>query len=438
LAGSAKGFRFYIETYGCSANVADSEKIKYQLQADGGQISPLDGTDVVIINSCGVKGPTENKILQKAEQLLSRGFPLIIAGCLPRIAKKRILKSCSGFAALVDTRSLHLISDTVSKVLAGERGLLVFSEEQKAVIKARMEVTKPSGTSGIVQISEGCNGQCAYCATKFARGSLHSFPVNAVVEAVKQLVNEHECREIWITAQDTGSYCSEGVMLPELLNKVLESVNEANYSIRIGMMNPESLKYILDDHANLLAREQRIYSFLHLPVQSGSDEILREMRRPYDVDTVKETVTVMKKNVPWLTLATDIIAGFPGETEENFEKSLQIIDWMKPDIVNISRFWPRKGTEAAKMPQIPHAIVKARVLRLVERTRAISLERNGNWIGWEGEALVTEKGKGNSMVLRNRSYKPIIVKEPISLGETLPVKIIDTTPFYLIGEVADS
>ncbi|MHA2299289.1 MAG: tRNA (N(6)-L-threonylcarbamoyladenosine(37)-C(2))-methylthiotransferase [Candidatus Hodarchaeales archaeon] len=428
-------FSFYLETYGCAANQADSEKMKGLLLANGGMSTSLERADLVIINSCGVKGPTEDKIIKRASDLLLAGHELVMAGCLPRISLEKIEKLCPDHAALVDTRSIHLIVDAVRRVLAGERKMRVFSDLKAVKAKSKLELPLPAGTSGIVQISEGCTGHCSYCATKFARGGQLSFPPADILAAVTLLVQQHGCKDIWLTAQDTGSYCWNGTRLPELVKRVIMANHGWKFHLRVGMMNPDQLELFVDDHANLMIKEKSLYRFVHVPVQSGSDSILEVMKRMYNVETVKRTIQRLKKKVPQLTISTDIICGFPGETEEDFIGSLELVRWLRPDIVNVTRFWPRPGTRATKLPRLPVKLVKKRTKEIVTLSREIAMERNREWIDWEGESLVTEKGKNDTSVLRNGYYKPVIIEKKLVPGQFTRVRIIGATSFYLLGEV---
>lgn len=412
--------------------------MKGLLLSSGGKSSSLEQADLVIINSCGVKGPTEDKILKRAETLLRAGHLLVLTGCLPRISLEQIEKICHGYGALVDTRSIHLVAEVARRVMAGERHLRVFSHQNEAITKSKLELPEPDGMTGIVQISEGCTGHCSYCATKFARGGLLSFPPDDITAAVTVLVQQHGCKDIWFTAQDTGSYCWNGLTLSELINRVMAANRNQVFRLRVGMMNPEHLNRFTSEYAGLLVNEPYLYRFVHVPVQSGSNRILEAMKRKYTVETVKSIFQVLKKRIPLLTVSTDIICGFPGEGEEDFFRSLDLIQWLQPDIVNISRYWPRPGTRAAKLPRLPVTLVKSRSKKLVTLTRRLALERNKNWIDWEGTALVTEKGREETSVLRNDYYKPIVVAEKLSLGQFIHIRVTGANSFYLLGEVLES
>jgi tRNA A37 methylthiotransferase MiaB len=185
-------------------------------------------------------------------------------------------------------------------------------------------------------------------------------------------------------------------------------------------------------------QEEKIFKFLHLPVQSGDNKTLKRMNRYYTVSEFKNIVRSFKEEIPEVTLSTDVICGFPGESQEDFEETLHLIDEVQPDIVNISKFFSRPKTLAERMEQLDVRDVKNRSRRLTRLVDAVLVRRNRGWLNWEGEILVDEKGKGNSLVGRNFAYKPIVIhtKEP-ALGRFIRVKVINTFRTYLEGEVVN-
>ncbi len=198
-------------------------------------------------------------------------------------------------------------------------------------------------------------------------------------------------------------------------------------------MNPNNALPILDDLIEVFGSE-KVFKFLHVPVQSGNDEVLRRMRRRYSVDDFRGLVQRIREAFPVLTLSTDIICGFPGETEEQFQDSLKLIDEVKPEALNISRFWPRPGTEAEAMDgQLHGRQTKDRSRRLSALWRRQSLEGSQRWKGWEGEILLDEVGKEGSMVGRNFAYKPVVLEDEVDLGEIVRVRVTGAHGGYLSG-----
>jgi len=206
------------------------------------------------------------------------------------------------------------------------------------------------------------------------------------------------------------------------------------------MMTPNMIMDILSDLIQAFKNE-KIFKFIHLPVQSGDDQILKRMRRFYSVEDFKRIVNAFRASFPDITLATDVICGFPGESEEAFEKTLQLIEEVKPDIVNVSKFFARPRTTAAEMQEsfVPFQEIKRRSSLAARLAREVAFERNQGWVGWTGEIFVDEVGKiSGSWVGRNFAYKPIVVKNADnSLGKTLYVKVVRALSTYLEGEIME-
>jgi len=283
----------------------------------------------------------------------------------------------------------------------------------------------------IAPIASGCLGSCSYCIVKRARGGLTSFPAEAILDDARVAL-ESGCMEIWVTAEDTAAYRWGDVGLPGLLERL--SGLPGRFYIRVGMMTPNQAISILDSLIEAY-RSDRIYKFLHVPVQSGSDDVLRRMGRRYTVDDYRGLVARVREEFPMVNVSTDIICGFPGETEAQFEESLRLVEKTRPDVLNISRFWSRPGTEAASMEgQLHGRVTKERSRRLSGLWRDLSLEGNLRWVGWEGEALVDEVGRSGGMVARNPAYKPIVLRDPVRVGDFVEIRVTEALRGYLIGE----
>jgi len=432
-SGSLRGKKLvYAENYGCAANKFDLEVMLGILKAEGYQLSsdPA-GTDVILVNTCGVKKPTEDRIIQRLRRLSRLNKPLIICGCLPRINFEAVRKAAPNFAAILDPRSVDRIADVVKHARNGEKNRVFFSDTSPP--KLEQPMLRLSRVIEIIAISEGCLGDCAYCCVRFARGKLYSFPLDDIVKKVKGAVSEG-VKEIWLTSQDSGAYGMDSdTNLAELLNEC--SKISGKFMIRVGMMNPNHALRILPELIESF-KSEKIFNFLHLPVQSGDNNVLKRMNRRYTVEEFKKAVEAFRKEIPDLTLSTDIICGFPGEDSEAFENTIDLLKEVKPDVVNVSRFFPRPGTPAEKMEQLDVKMIKSRSRRLSEIAKSISLERNKRWLGWEGEILIDEKGKGYSWIGRNFSYKPIVVKSRKNLiGRFLRVKVVKAFATYLEAEI---
>ncbi|RLI27809.1 hypothetical protein DRO58_03490 [Candidatus Bathyarchaeota archaeon] len=258
-----------------------------------------------------------------------------------------------------------------------------------------------------------------------------------VVEEVRRALRQG-CKEIWLTSQDNGCYGFDiGSDLAELLEKVLSI--EEDFMVRVGMMNPSYLSRFLDRLLDMYS-DDRIFKFAHIPVQSGSDKVLRDMRRGYTSSEAEEVMKRFRAKYPKLTLMTDIIVGYPTESEEDFEKTLAFIARVEPDHVNVSKFGARPGTEAYRLKPLPVKLVKERVKRLNALCSEVSYRRNLGWVGWVGEVLVEEPGlKPGSWIARNTSYKPIVLQTHENLlGKRLNVKVTKAYRNFLLATMLTS
>jgi MiaB-like tRNA modifying enzyme len=421
----------YAENYGCAANTFDFEvllglmaSLNYHTTKD------IDSADIILMNTCGVKKPTEDRIIGRLRKLSQTRKPLIIAGCLPKINFKAILKAAPNFSAVLDPRSIDKILVAIKSAENGETGRIFFSE--KPALKLKQPKINLKLPIDIIAISEGCAGACAFCCVRFARGTLSSFPKESVVESLGQAVQKG-AKEIWLTSQDTGAYGLEiKSNLAELLKKCCKV--KGKFWIRVGMMNPDHILPILEELIDAY-KDERVFKFLHLPVQSGDNDILQRMNRRYSINDYKAIIQEFRKELPDFTLSTDVICGFPSETKEAFKETLNLIEEVKPDIVNISRFFPRPNTLAESMEQIDVEEVKTRSRMLTRLIKKLALEKNRKWVRWTGEVLIDEKGKGQSWIGRNFAYKPIVVKDnSILLGRFMNVKITRVLSTYLEAE----
>jgi len=235
--------------------------------------------------------------------------------------------------------------------------------------------------------------------------------------------------ELQLAAQDTAAYGIDiGTSLPELLNRIVEIPGK--FMVRVGMMNPNTAQTILNELADAL-RCPKVYKFLHMPVQSGSNEVLEKMCRGYRADDYMEIVRLLRAKLPEISLATDVIAGFPGETDEDFAKTLKLMELIRPDKINVTRYSKRPQTGAAELYDMPDRIKKERSRRLTKLWLDIAGENNGLYLGMVVEVLVTERGKGKSMKARTQNYTGVVIEGEPPLGSQQRVKIINSGPFYL-------
>lgn len=421
------GAQVYIESYGCSANQADAEIIAGLLLDAGYAItqSPSEA-DLNVIVTCTVKDPTYQRMVTRLKALTSLGRPMVVAGCMPKTSKDTIL-SINQRASLIGPNSVDRVREVAERALKGER----VEELSDTYIKLLQPRLLRNPVVGVVQIASGCLSACSFCQVKIARGKLKSFDEVLILREIVRLVR-CGCREVWLTSQDNGCYGKDrGSSLADLLDKIAKL--EGCFKVRVGMMNPT---HILDDVGRIcdVLREEKFFKFLHIPVQSGCNDVLSDMWRGYTREDFIKIVYEARQRIPAVTLSTDVIVGYPTEEEECFNETVALLEQVKPDVVNIARFSPRPGTRAALLPQIPHSVVKQRSATLHKLVKSISLEKNRRWLGWRGEVLVDEGVKG-AKIARNPYYKPILLYDGVELGSYLQVEVKGATAACLHGEV---
>jgi len=420
----------YVKSYGCSANTADAEIAKGMLTENG--YSVVDSpqlSDLDIVLTCIVKTPTEVKVTKYIQRLAATGKPLIVAGCMPKAMRSRV-EEVAPHASMVGPDDLRRLTEAAEAALHGSHAVFLDGGPTDRTCLPR---ARSNRLVHIAPICTGCLGDCSYCIVKRARGRLHSFTSDGIVRDVEDAVADG-CKEVWVTAEDTAAYRDGATWLPQLLGMIV--VVEGRFMVRVGMMTPNQALPIQDDLVDAYSSD-KVYKFLHMPIQSGNDEVLRAMRRRYTVADFKSIVNRFLEAYPMMGVSTDIICGFPGETREQFEDSLALVSWLKPDVLNISRFWERPGTEAADMPGKLHGRdTKKRSRVLTELWKGLAVKAGEMWLGWEGEILLTEQGKGSSKVGRNYAYKAVALNTKAELGETIQVKVTGAGVGFLKAKVA--
>lgn len=428
--------RVFIKSFGCSTNLADGEILAGCLAQSGHKlVDDITAADVIIYNTCAVKGPTENRMIEILKRVQT-GKKLIVAGCLPLINFKRLCDEVR-FDGVVGPAAGDKIVEIVKDVLNGEK-IIALKEAAKAKPSLNLPRLRLNSAISVIPINYGCLGTCAYCCVVFARGHLRSYGIQEIVERVKADLSKG-VQEFWITSQDTASYGRDmGTNLAELLNAICDV--DKDFKMRVGMMTPNMVTDILDDLVCAF-KSEKIFKFIHLPVQSGYDQVLDRMRRLYSAEDFKSIVKALRESFPNITLATDVICGFPGENREAFEKTQQLIEEVKPDIVNVSKFFARPKTLAATMQKdfVPLSEIKKRSSAMAKVARKVAFEKNQNWLGWTGEILIDEVGKVlGSWIGRNFAYKPITVKSGDNmLGKIVRIKVVKAFSTHLEGEIVE-
>jgi MiaB-like tRNA modifying enzyme len=422
---------FYLKTYGCKLNQADSELIRGLLLKDY-QESSREEADFVILNTCGVVETTERKILKEALALKKQGKKIIISGCLPLIS----FEECSNVAdGIIGPTNISSISLIVKKILEGEKAVDIKKKKiDKSDLCLKKKRVERETSSAIISIAEGCLGSCSYCATRFARKELTSFDINNIVKEAKSVINSG-FKEIQLTSQDLSVYGMDKgkQMLPELLKEL--TTIEGDFRIKLGMMNPGHANKMLPELLKVYESD-KIYKFIHIPLQSGDNELLKKMNRGYSVADFINTAQEFKKKFKDVIIATDIIVGHPLENEESFNKTIKVIKKIKPDIIHIFKFSKRKGTPDFNLKDLPDRIKKDRSRILTELFEVLNLEKNKKYLGKKFNVLIIEKRK-NKYLARTQSGRAVVLDKG-EIGSFAKVKITDYRWNYLVGQIIDN
>ncbi len=419
--------KIFVEAYGCSASFADSEMIS-GLILNGGHtlVDDSSESDLNIVVTCSVKDATANKMIHRIKSLKSK--PLVVAGCFPKAEKSTVEKFAEN-ASLLGPNSLGMTLQVIDSTLNGRKQI---SLEDSDLSKVGLPKVRLNPVVGIVEIASGCMSECTFCQTKLSKGDLSSYRLGDIVRQVQTEIKEG-CKEVWLTSTDNGCYGFDiGTDLPSLVNAVVEIPED--FMIRVGMMNPMYMPRIKEDLIESFDND-KVFNFLHIPVQSGSDKVLHDMKRGHTVGTYREIVKKAKERFGDFTISTDVIVGFPSETEEDFQKTVSLLDETRPDVVNLSKYSIRPGTEAAEWEQIDVAEVKRRSKIIFEQISKISIENNQKWIGWTGKVLFDEK-TDEGIKGRNFAYKPVFVRNEVDIGQYHTVEITDVTVNSLLGKIA--
>jgi MiaB-like tRNA modifying enzyme len=394
--------RVYIETYGCSYNFGDTANLEEVLKHYGStRVATPGEADAIIINTCTVVGPTERRMLRRLVALQEK--PLFVTGCMPVVQREAILSVCNP---------------------------VIISPDAIREAYLRVRTVAPGG-AGIVQIAQGCLGRCTYCITRRARGPLKSFPAEEIREKVQAFIDAG-AYEIQLTAQDVSAYGRDsGIDLPTLLSTISDL--RGNYRIRIGMMNPATVLPVLDDLVDAYTSD-RIFRFVHLPVQSGSDRILEQMGRGYTVQEFEEIVSTFRSRYPDISIATDFIVGFPGETEDDFSLSLALIGRTKPAKVNVTRYSKRPFTGPFATKDFPDSVKKDRSRLLNAYAEEQYSTVNRPLLGTTVSCVVTEKLRPGSVMARTASNQGVVIGRDLPIGVAAEIVLKKDRKYFFMGD----
>lgn len=436
---------YYIITYGCQMNVHDSEKLAGMLEEMGYHPADrIEEADIILINTCIIRENAELKVFGKVgslKQLKKKNPDLIIGvgGCMMQSeeAVQQLYEKYPQVDLIFGTHNIHHVPELINRIKE-ERDRVVEVWDKEEGLIPDLPSRREDKYKAWVSIIQGCNNFCTYCIVPYTRGRERSRPPEDIVAEVERLV-EKGVKEITLLGQNVNSYgkdLEEKVDFADLLVRLDEIESLAR--IRYMTSHPRDFSQKLID---TIKDGKSICEHFHLPIQSGSNRILKKMNRGYTREEYFDLIKRIKEAIPDASITTDFIVGFPGETEEDFAETIDIVKRVRFDMAFTFIYSPRTGTPAAKMPeQIPEDRKKERLERLMELQNRISLENNQKLIGEVLEVLVDGESKNNPEMYSGRDRKNKLVifskKEGIK-GEIVPVKINKAQSFTLFGEVID-
>lgn len=438
-----KGKTYNITTFGCQMNEHDSERISFILE-DLGYTYEEDRkkADFILFNTCLVRENAELKLYGQVSSLkkLKEVHPekiIAVSGCMMQteVARQVIIDKHREVDIIFGTKNINSLADLIFRYLeTGERVVDISTDNVKDDF---VKYNTPNHFQAYVNIMTGCDNFCSYCIVPESRGREESRRPSSIVEEVEYLVGQGY-KEVTLLGQNVNSYGNKADFdqtFPELLERVAQIPNLKR--LRFTTSHPKDLS---DDLIKIIKRNDNICKYFHLPLQSGSDKVLKDMNRKYTQEKYLERVSKLREEIPEIAISTDIIVGYPTETEEDFEKTLDVCRKVGYDTAFTFKYSPRPKTRAAKLTPIDDDIVQDRFDRLLDVLYPIFYEKNKTYIGKTVEVLLESESKNNPEVLTGRTddYKLVHVKaDKDMIGEIVKVKITDNTSFTISGELVE-
>ncbi len=415
--------KVFLETYGCDTSKNTTEIMASELVKSGHNLVSKDDADIIIINSCALTGQTEKKIIKRLGELKDTGKKVLVAGCLVEIAKEKI-EHAMPEASVMGVNSFSNVAKIIEKMVDYKVERLKDNPDM-LLGKDRLRINP---AIALVQIAEGCLDTCSFCVDRTTRGTLVSYEPDRIIREVETAARNN-VREIHLIAQDVAAYgLDTGMKLPALLRKI--TCVPGDFKIKIGTMNPSSVLKILDDLV-LALNHPKVYRHLEIPLQSGSNRILHNMKRNYTNEEFKMIAAAFRKKYPDITFSTDILVGFPEETDEDFGKTVLVVSDIKPDFVNIYQYTKRSFASAGDT-DVPSWKIKNRVIELSQLVDKLQEKSNDKWAKWGGTVIVSEK-TSSGFIARNYAYVPISIQKA-NLGDITTIDVVGTHGGKLLGK----
>jgi tRNA-2-methylthio-N6-dimethylallyladenosine synthase len=444
--------RVFIKTYGCQMNERDSEAVAAQLVARGYTLAPSEETaDVVLLNTCSVRDLAEQKALNKMKSLVGttnkrrRDTVLGFMGCMAQSRGQKLIDALPDVDLVLGTQKFHRAADYLDEILNGTREKIVDVAEEKdseaAIREHLLNGSAKTSVSAFVSIMQGCNQYCTFCIVPYTRGEERSRTIPDIIAECRELVSRG-VKEITLLGQIVTSYGKRDIPARDgqsAFVQLLEAVHEIDGLERLRFTSPHPKGYG-DDLIDAYARLPKLCESAHIPVQSGSDRLLKIMHRGYTREKYLGIVKKLRATRPEIGIATDIIVGFPGETEEDFEQTMSLAREVEFDQAYIFKYSPRRDTPAADMPgQIPQRVREERNHVLLQTINEIAARKYENFVGRQTQILVEGPSKKNParMTGRTRCNKIVVFDgSERHRGQIMDVRISRAGSFTLYGDPA--
>ncbi|HOM72351.1 MAG TPA: tRNA (N6-isopentenyl adenosine(37)-C2)-methylthiotransferase MiaB [Armatimonadota bacterium] len=438
---------FTVLTWGCQMNEDDSNQISGLLMQMGYQpAESIEQADVIMLNTCSVRAKPEQKVKSKLGELreLKEENPDLIigvCGCMAQRQGADIRKYAPHVDMVIGTAQIERIPEMICEVIRSRQALsaleLPRAAKDEANVPVRVANSSHKALKAFVPITYGCDNFCAYCIVPYVRGKERSRPLGEIVEEVKRLVDSGT-KEVTLLGQNVNSYASPepSADFPDLLAAVNDVPGLER--IRFTTSHPKDMS---DRLIQAMADLPKVCEHIHLPIQSGDNDTLKRMRRGYTVEHYKERVAALREAIPGVSITTDILLGFPGETDQEFENTLRTIEEIRYDAAFMFAFSPIARTVAAEMPdQVPYKVKNERLRQVIALQNRITIEKNIGLIGQVFEVMVEGLSPKNPKRLTGLTRQNKTVNFPkadIQAGEIINIRAVEGHLYGFVGELLD-
>ena len=424
--------KFFIETYGCQMNFADSEIVNSILIEDGMTATEsADSADVILVNTCSIRENAETKVWNRLKEIRSlkktnRDLTVGVLGCMAERIKDRIIEEEQLVDIVVGPDAYRDIPRLLAEVDDGRKAVNVLLSLEETYADIAPIRTTGNGVSAFVSIMRGCDNMCSFCVVPFTRGRERSRPMESILKEIQQLSDEGY-KEVTLLGQNVNSY-KDG---ENTFTALMDAASLVNPEIRFRFSSPHP-KDFPDDLLYLIAERPNLCNYIHIPAQAGSDSMLERMRRPYTREQYLDLIAKMKRIIPGLSLSTDIIAGFCGETEEEHQQTMSLMKEVEYDLAYMFAYSERERTLAYQKfeDDVPEEVKKRRLTEIINQQMDIQKQRNVHEIGQRHLVLVegTSKRSDEQMSGRSDTNKIVIFdRMDFEKGDYVEVEITDST-----------